>query len=97
MIFLLCAEVRGAIVDAGVSVDMRRTELESIYVIDDDAAVARSIAAVLEFVGYRATSFTQGADALASISEDEPDLVILDIVMSGMNGLELTRRIREVA
>ena len=83
--------------DAGVSVDMRRSELELIYVIDDDAAVAASVAAALEISNYRATSFTRGADALASIMEDKPDLVILDIRMSGMNGLELTSRIREVA
>ena len=75
---------------------MRRSELESIFVIDEDAE-AGSIAAALEFSGYRATSFSQGADALANITEDEPDLIILDILMSGMNGLELTSRIREVA
>ena len=83
--------------DAGVSVSIRHSGLESIYVIDDDAAVAGEIAAALEIGGYRATSFTQGPDALVSITENEPDLVILDIDMSGMNGLELTSSIREVA
>lgn len=94
--FPLWGEAKAAIVDAGVSVDIRRSERESIFVIDEDSA-AGSIAAALEFSGYRATSFSQGADALANITEDEPDLVILDILMSGMNGLELTSRIREVA
>lgn len=97
MLFLLCAEARGAIVDTEVSVDMRRSEPELIYVIYDDGAVATAIAATLETSGYQAPSFTQGADALARLKEDEPDLIIIDNDMSGMNGLELTGRIREVA
>ena len=76
---------------------MANSELRSIYVIDDDGAVARTIAAALEFRDYRVRSFTQGAGALESIREDEPDLVILDIAMRDMNGLDLLRCIREVA
>lgn len=68
-----------------------------IYVVDDDTAIARLLSVNLEARGYRVKEFDSGLQALSGLKTDDPHLVILDIVMPGPDGLEITRRIRQVS
>ena len=68
-----------------------------IYVIDDDTAIARLVAVNLTARGYRVKQFDSGAVALVGLQVDDPDLVILDILMPDLDGLEITKQIRQVS
>ena len=73
------------------------TNHQLIYVVDDDSAVARLVAVNLTAVGYRVKDFDNGSQAVAQLEIDHPDLVVLDIMMPGADGLEVTRLIRQVS
>jgi DNA-binding response OmpR family regulator len=62
-----------------------------ILVVDDDALMRRSMAFNLEQSGYRASSAANAEDALALSQRDRPDLVLLDIGLPGMDGLDALR------
>jgi diguanylate cyclase (GGDEF)-like protein len=66
----------------------------TVLVVDDDAANARFIREGLAAFGYRFVEARNGEEALARIRESAPDLVILDIEMPRMNGLELVRIVK---
>jgi putative two-component system response regulator len=66
----------------------------SILVAEDDTATRALLSAVLERAGYRARIVDNGADALAEILREPPDVALLDIGMPEMDGLEVTRRLR---
>jgi DNA-binding response OmpR family regulator len=65
-----------------------------ILVVDDDEDVAETIERGLRRSGNRALVAHRGADALQMARENRPDLVVLDIMMPGMNGIEVCRHIR---
>lgn len=62
-----------------------------ILLVDDDPLLRRSLALNLEEAGYRASSAASAEDALALAARDRPDLVLLDIGLPGMDGLEALR------
>ena len=66
-----------------------------ILIVDDESNILRFMGAGLRAEGYRVTESTNGLEALQSVEEASPDLVILDILMPSMDGFELCRRIRE--
>ena len=66
-----------------------------VLVVDDQAPNRRLLEAVLEPRGYRVVSAESGERALELLAEDPPDVVLLDIVMPGMDGYEVCRRIRD--
>ncbi|NLX08735.1 MAG: response regulator transcription factor [Chloroflexi bacterium] len=65
-----------------------------ILAVDDDATVLHSVRRVLEKAGFTVTVASNGREALALIARQRPDLVVLDIIMPEMDGLEVCRRIR---
>ncbi|MBN2003745.1 MAG: response regulator transcription factor [Anaerolineae bacterium] len=65
-----------------------------ILVVDDDALLRRSLAFNLEKAGYRTTTAGTAEDALAQVRLAPPDLILLDIGLPGMDGLEALRRLR---
>jgi CheY-like chemotaxis protein/class 3 adenylate cyclase len=67
----------------------------TIMVVDDNLANAELLEASLAPRGYRVVTATSGGDALMRLRLDQPDLLLLDVVMPGMDGLEVCRRIRE--
>ncbi len=69
---------------------------EHILIVDDEPAIQRSLKGVLEDEGYRVTAVGGGGDALARIADEPPDLIFLDIWMSGMDGLETLDKIKRV-
>ena len=59
-----------------------------ILLVDDDALLRRSLAFHLEQAGYRVSGAANAEQALAKASQDHPDLVLLDIGLLGMDGLD---------
>lgn len=66
-----------------------------ILIVDDDDLLRRSLAFNLEQSGYRVSSAATGESALARIQIDSPDLVLLDIGLPGMDGLDALRQLRQ--
>ena len=66
-----------------------------ILIVDDDALMRRSMAFNLEQAGYRASSAASAEDALAVSQRDIPDLILLDISLPGMDGLDALRHFRQ--
>jgi two-component system, NtrC family, nitrogen regulation response regulator NtrX len=67
-----------------------------ILVIDDEAAIRDSLRMILEYENYEFLGAASGPDGLAQVRRDPPDMVVLDIKMPGMNGLEALAEIRRV-
>ena len=65
-----------------------------ILVVDDEMDVLSSIAQVLEDDGYEVSTADNGVNALAAMDQRLPDLLVLDIVMPEMHGVEVCRRVR---
>jgi two-component system response regulator MprA len=68
-----------------------------ILVVDDDPEIVSFLKRGLTFEGYSVETAGDGAEALAKIREREPDLVILDVMMPGMDGIEVARRLRQAS
>jgi DNA-binding response OmpR family regulator len=68
-----------------------------ILVVDDDATVSEVVARYLERDGYAVETVGDGRLALDRALEDPPDLVVLDLMLPGMDGLEVCRRLRALA
>ncbi|HIY21198.1 MAG TPA: response regulator transcription factor [Candidatus Flavonifractor merdigallinarum] len=67
----------------------------AILIAEDDADIRGLLRLYLEGEGYRVLEAEDGAQALELAREDPPDMAILDIMMPGMNGFELTRALRK--
>jgi DNA-binding response OmpR family regulator len=65
-----------------------------VLVVDDDPTVSDVVRRYLEQDGCRVRLAFDGADALTAVAEEVPDLVVLDLMMPGVNGLEVCRRLR---
>jgi two-component system response regulator AtoC len=68
---------------------------QRILIIDDDAGVRDYLSALLERQGHAVFAASSGEEALASLAESRPDLVTLDVVLEGMDGLETLRRLKK--
>ena len=68
-----------------------------VAVVDDEAHLRTTLSRALRGEGYRTAVFADGAEAWESFSASLPDLVVLDIIMPRMDGLELCRRLRAVS
>lgn len=66
-----------------------------LLVVDDEPKLLRAVAVNLRGDGYEVTTARSGAEALVSVAETLPDLIISDIRMPGMDGYALTRKLRE--
>jgi len=66
-----------------------------ILIVDDDKLLRRSLSLRLEQVGYRTSTAANAEDALAFARRDEPDLILLDVGLPGMDGLEALRHIQK--
>jgi DNA-binding response OmpR family regulator len=69
----------------------------NVLLVEDDATVAEVLVAYLERDGYRVRWEDDGASGLAAALADEPDLVVLDLMLPSLDGLEVCRRLRAAA
>jgi two-component system, OmpR family, response regulator ResD len=67
----------------------------SILVVDDEPTITDVVSRYLARAGYSTRVASDGPDALRIAGESRPDLVVLDLMMPGMDGLEVMRRLRE--
>jgi two-component system response regulator MprA len=65
-----------------------------VLVVDDDKAVRESLRRSLEFNGYEVALANDGAEALAGIGATDPDVVIMDVMMPRLDGIETTKALR---
>lgn len=66
----------------------------NILLVDDEPAVRQSLVRALSMESYSIRTAADGAEALAAIGAAQPDLLILDVLMPGVDGLEVARRLR---
>ena len=69
---------------------------QTVLVVDDEEAIADAVAKRLEAEGYRVVVAYDGPQALAMHAEHAPDLVVLDLMLPGMDGLEVCKEIQKV-
>jgi two-component system, OmpR family, response regulator ResD len=67
----------------------------SVLVVDDEPTIAEVVARYLERAGYRARIAPDGPRAIEAAAQQRPDLVVLDLMLPGIDGLEVMRRMRE--
>ncbi|MBM3132312.1 MAG: response regulator transcription factor [Chloroflexi bacterium] len=67
----------------------------SVLVVDDDMRIVRMVQRIMELEGYNVMSAPDGESALDLLDKETPDLVLVDIMMPGMDGYTLCKRIRE--
>src|SRR3954466_3007342 len=74
-----------------------RPMTKHVLIVDDDRLLRVSLCLQLEQAGYRATGAPRAEEALALIEQDQPDLILLDIGLPGMDGLEALRQFQQHA
>jgi DNA-binding response OmpR family regulator len=67
---------------------------ERILVVEDDRTIARFVELELTHAGYRVDKAGDGAVALEMIENEPPDLLVLDLMLPGLDGIEVARRVR---
>jgi two-component system, OmpR family, response regulator MprA len=69
--------------------------MPSVLVVDDDRAVRESLRRALALHGFEVVLATDGMDAIRRVSADPPDVVVLDVMMPGVDGFGVVRRLRQ--
>jgi DNA-binding response OmpR family regulator len=67
----------------------------SILVVDDEPTIGEVVSRYLERAGYETRVAADGLAALEAVAERSPDLIVLDLMLPGIDGLEVMRRVRE--
>ena len=71
--------------------------MQRILVVEDDMQIARNLRDYLEVAGFEVTAVGDGSSALASIRGDRPDLLVLDLGLPGIDGLDVARELRRTS
>ena len=70
--------------------------MQSILIVDDEKSIRESLTGILQDEGFSPVSVESGEAAIDKVSEDKPDLILLDIWMPGMDGMETLTKIRDI-
>jgi DNA-binding response OmpR family regulator len=68
---------------------------QSVLVVEDEASIASFVALYLKNAGYEVRTVSNGTAALAAADRDEPSLIVLDLMLPDIDGIEICRRIRQ--
>lgn len=68
---------------------------KKILVVDDEEKIRKMVCDYLEAIGFETVTAKDGIDAISIFIEEQPDLIIMDVMMPGLDGIDCTRRIRE--
>ena len=68
---------------------------EKILIVDDDVDTLRLVGLMLQRQGYQISAATNGQQGLSKAVEEQPDLILLDVMMPDMDGYEVTRQLRQ--
>jgi two-component system nitrogen regulation response regulator NtrX len=74
---------------------MTKTAKSTVLIVDDEEGIVESLTGILEDDGYAVMSASSGEEALKRFDEHTPDLILLDVWMPGMDGIETLKHIRE--
>src|SRR5438128_9385218 len=77
--------------------EMATTDKSRVLVVDDEPQITRVLRTVLTSQGYQVRTAAEGESALSNFAEWHPELVITDLFMPHMDGLELCKRIRALS
>ncbi|MEY8875211.1 MAG: PleD family two-component system response regulator [Leptothrix sp. (in: b-proteobacteria)] len=67
--------------------------IQNILLVDDSKTELYVLSDMLSRLGFRVRTAENGAEALRRLAEEKPDLILMDVVMPGLNGFQLTRTI----
>jgi DNA-binding response OmpR family regulator len=70
---------------------------QTVLVVEDESSIASFVALYLKNAGYRIQSVGNGRDALERVAAEKPDLIVLDLMLPDVDGLEVCRRIRQTS
>ena len=70
--------------------------MPNILIIDDDASISEMLSEALENEGYSVTKAYSGTEAVMILSQNQPDLILLDLMLPGMSGEELLPKIKDI-
>ena len=72
-----------------------KADPKTVLVVDDELEIAEAVRSILEDEGFRVLTAADGQEALAVLAEQQPNLILLDMLMPRVSGLELIRRLDE--
>jgi DNA-binding response OmpR family regulator len=72
-----------------------KKKMTTITIVEDEPNISEVLGIYLKRAGYTVTTYADGLIALNAISQQEPDLIILDVMLPGMDGFTLTRHLRD--
>jgi DNA-binding response OmpR family regulator len=70
-------------------------QAQSVLVVEDESSIASFVALYLKNAGYSVRTVATGADALAQADAERPDLIVLDLMLPDVDGIEVCRRLRK--
>ena len=73
---------------------MEPTRSQRILVVDDEPSIVDAVATSLRYEGFEVEEAVNGRLALAAAQERTPDMIVLDVMLPDLDGLEVTRRLR---
>ena len=70
--------------------------MNHILIVEDEPKIARFVSLELEHEGYKTTVISDGREALAAATDNDYDLIVLDVMLPSLNGIEILRRLRQI-
>jgi CheY-like chemotaxis protein len=69
--------------------------MSKLLIVDDEVAILEALTDILSVEGYDVATAANGAEGLAHVGRDRPDLILLDLMMPVMDGQEMLRRLKD--
>ena len=74
---------------------MTPSQAQTVLVVEDEASIASFVSLYLKNAGYSVKAVSNGSDALAQVEAEQPALIVLDLMLPDIDGIEICRRIRQ--